>query len=276
MHRLFRVLSVLIVTIASTTGARAATYNKLYVFGDSYSDIGAGYLDGNGPTAVAYLAQKMNIPLTHSNDPHADNQSIDFAVTAAGTGTNPGQRIGGYLLMVGMMNQVQDFAARVHSKSITFNPDTTLIFIQGGLNDGDVPTKTTIDNITREIEILKAAGGRHITLGLLPTKVPDFAKVGSRLNPAYIQLVRALRQKLGIDIQLNHFGQYVDEVLENPSRYGIVNTDKPCAGRALFGEDPTPCKAPDTYFYFHSGHPSKAVNKILADKLYAEIDASTH
>jgi phospholipase/lecithinase/hemolysin len=29
-------------------------YTRLYVFGDSYSDIGAGYIDGNGPTAVFY------------------------------------------------------------------------------------------------------------------------------------------------------------------------------------------------------------------------------
>jgi hypothetical protein len=80
MHRLFRILSVLIMTIASTTGAMAATYNKLYVFGASYSDIGAGYLDWSGPTAVAYLAQKMNIPLTHSSD-----TSLRTAVDSTGT-----------------------------------------------------------------------------------------------------------------------------------------------------------------------------------------------
>ena len=34
-------------------------YTRLYVFGDSYSDIGAGYIDGNGPTAVAYLGWLM-------------------------------------------------------------------------------------------------------------------------------------------------------------------------------------------------------------------------
>jgi phospholipase/lecithinase/hemolysin len=39
----------------------AQRYDALYVFGDSYSDIGARYVDGNGPTAVAYLAQRMGI-----------------------------------------------------------------------------------------------------------------------------------------------------------------------------------------------------------------------
>jgi phospholipase/lecithinase/hemolysin len=36
-------------------------YSRLYVFGDSYSDIGAGYIDGNGPTAVAYLGWLMGL-----------------------------------------------------------------------------------------------------------------------------------------------------------------------------------------------------------------------
>ena len=39
-------------------------YSRLYVFGDSYSDIGAGYIDGNGPTAVAYLAWLMGLQLS--------------------------------------------------------------------------------------------------------------------------------------------------------------------------------------------------------------------
>jgi hypothetical protein len=33
----------------------------------SWSD----YLDGNGPTAVAYLAERLGIPLMQSNDPNA-------------------------------------------------------------------------------------------------------------------------------------------------------------------------------------------------------------
>ena len=42
---------------------------RLYVFGDSYSDTGAGYLDGNGPTAVAYLAERLGFRLFNFNGP---------------------------------------------------------------------------------------------------------------------------------------------------------------------------------------------------------------
>ena len=50
-------------TLASLTGAMAATgpYDNLFVFGDSYSDTGYGYVDGNGPTAVAYMASAPSL-----------------------------------------------------------------------------------------------------------------------------------------------------------------------------------------------------------------------
>ena len=44
---------------AAATPASTAKIDRMYVFGDSYSDIGEGYLDGNGPTAVAYLADRL-------------------------------------------------------------------------------------------------------------------------------------------------------------------------------------------------------------------------
>lgn len=257
--------------VACAADAQAASYNRLYVFGDSYSDNGAGYLDGNGPTAVAYLAKKMNTPFTHSHDPKANEQSISFAVTAASSGAGAGQPVGELLLAVGMLNQVEDFAARVREKKISFNPETTLFFIQGGLNDSETPAKFTTDNLKREIEILKSVGARHITVALLPTKVPDFRDTALKLNPAFRKMVPELRKTLKIDLRLNRFGEYIDDIIEHPARYGITETTKPCAGRALFNEDTTPCATPDTYFYYHGGHPSTAVGKILGDKLFIEI-----
>ena len=51
---------------ASPAPAPTTPYARLYVFGDSYSDIGAGYIDGNGPTAVAYLGWLMGLQVASS------------------------------------------------------------------------------------------------------------------------------------------------------------------------------------------------------------------
>jgi len=62
--------------------------------------------------------------------------------------------------------------------------------------------------------------------------------------------------------------------MRNPSSYGIANTKDACAGRKIFNEDATPCPKPSAYFYYHAGHPSTAVHKIVGEKLYAEIAGS--
>src|SRR3984893_8979470 len=102
-----------LLTLLVASAIAAAPYDRIYVFGDSYSDIGEGYLDGNGPTAVAYLAERLGFPLMRANDPSAVGKSLDFAISGAKTGSGSGVTIEGALLGVGMRNQVDDFAARV-------------------------------------------------------------------------------------------------------------------------------------------------------------------
>ncbi|QNP39608.1 SGNH/GDSL hydrolase family protein [Lysobacter solisilvae (ex Woo and Kim 2020)] len=257
--------------LAATTAQAATHYDRLYAFGDSFSDTGAGFAGSNGPTAVAQLAHRLGLSLAHSREPEANCRSINFAVASARTGDNPGRRIGDYWLVVGMQNQVEDFATRVQRGDIAFDPETTLFFIEGGLNDAGTPAAVTTANLTRQIERLRSVGARHVSVALLPTRIPAFREEALRLNPAYRSLVPVLRRTLGIDVRLNRFGAYLDDIQADPSRYGLVDTESQCAGNPLAGEDTTPCAAPDTYFYYLADHPSAAVSRIVGDRLYAEI-----
>ena len=153
--------------------------SRLYVFGDSYSDIGAGYIDGNGPTAVAYLGWLMGLQVASSKAANAAGKSLVFAVSGAGTGEGAGRQVKEATLGYGMLNQVRDFAARVKSGEIAFEPQTTLFFLAGGLNDGKRETAITLANLRQELQILRELGGRHFTIALLPTKIPQFAAVGT-------------------------------------------------------------------------------------------------
>ena len=247
-------------------------YSRLYVFGDSYSDIGAGYIDGNGPTAVAYLGWLMGLQVASSKSSNAAGKSLVFAVSGAGTGEGTGRQVKEALLGYGMMNQVRDFAARVKSGEITFDPQTTLFFLAGGLNDGRRETAITLANLKQELQILRQLGGRHFTIARLPTKIPPFAAVGLRLNPAYEQFVRE-EGTAGVDLWLNRWGAAFDEVMEHPSAHGIVDTTNACAGRAIFDQDSTPVGDPATYFFYHEGHPSTAVHRIVGKKLFDEVAA---
>jgi hypothetical protein len=269
-------LAVVIPLLAQSAATPGPTtqYSRLYVFGDSYSDIGAGYIDGNGPTAVAYLAWLMGLEVASSKAPNAAAKSLVFAVSGAGTGEGTGRQVKEAFLGYGMMNQVRDFAARVESGEIRFDPQTTLFFLAGGLNDGRQETATSLANLRQQLQILREHGGRHFTIALLPTKIPQFAAVGLRLNPAYEQFV-GQEAAAGVDLWLNHWGAAFDEVMEHPTAHGIVNTTSACAGRTIFDQDPTPVGDPATYFFYHEGHPSTAVQRIVGKRLFEEIAART-
>jgi hypothetical protein len=247
---------------------------RMYVFGDSYSDTGAGYVDGDGPTAVAYLAARLGFKLAVPGDSGANSQSLNFAVSGGQTGRGDGKNIKDALLARGMVNQVEDFAARVDAKAIAFDAAGTLFFLAGGLNDSKLPSAETMNNLKGEIRKLYSVVGRRFQLALLPTAIPAFHDVAARLNPELARIPPEMERELkGSEVRLSHWGPFFDEVMRNPSAYGIENTTDRCAGRALFGEDATPCAKPSAYYYYHAAHPSTAVHRIVAGKMYEEIAA---
>jgi phospholipase/lecithinase/hemolysin len=251
--------------------ANAAKIDKLYVFGDSYSDQGEGYLDSDGPTAVVYFAQKLGIRIAPSNGEDPKYRSLNFAVSGAQTGSGLGNKTQGALIGYGMKNQVQDFVDQVRSSGIDFNPKTTLFFIAGGLNDSRLADGVTVANEEDEIRSLYKVGARRFAVALLPEKIPGFGKQGVRLNASLAKIPDDLKGELkNADIYVSHWGLFFDEVLTNPEKYGLTNTTDACAGRGIRNESTTPCAAPSTYFYYHGGHPSTATHKAVGEMLYAE------
>src|SRR5215217_7739310 len=166
--------SLLLVIAAAQLWAQPAEprISRLYVFGDSYSDTGAGYVDGDGPTAVGYLATRLGLTLRVPSSPDANSQSLNFAVSGAQTGSGAGRKIQDAILGRGMVEQVADFAARVQSKQLSFDPDRTLFLLAGGLNDRRLSSAETVGNLKGHMRKLYALGARRFRLALLPTAIP--------------------------------------------------------------------------------------------------------
>lgn len=248
-------------------------YTQLYVFGDSYSDSGSGYVDGNGPTAVVYLAQRLGIPFTWYGDPSSAGKGLNFAISGAQTGAGYGRRFPtGEMLSIGMRNQVDSFVTFTKLGFIPkIAPENTMFFFAGGLNDRGKEEGFTRANIEAEIDTLYDLGGRRFTVALLPTKIRQFATAGEQFNPELLKIPDEERAKHpDIRIGLSNWGLFMDEIIMHPEKYGITDTTHACAGRAIHHEDTTPCQAPDEHFFYHEGHPSTAVHRLVGDMLYRE------
>lgn len=248
-----------------------ARWRTLFAFGDSYSDSGAGYIDGDGQPAIVHFAQTLGIPFTHARALDAAGKGVNFAVSGARTGAAKGYFVRSVcappeapeaLLGRGITAQVGDFRARVAASAVHFDPKTTLFFIAGGLNDGPLQTGVTLDNLRVIVRDLVDSGARYLVLATLPVCVLQFRATAERLNPVIEQLIAELVGRYpAARFVLSRWGAHFDAVMADPGRFGIETIDGPCAGRALFGDDPTPSGRPDTYFFYHEGHPSAAVHR---------------
>jgi phospholipase/lecithinase/hemolysin len=245
----------------------------LYVFGDSYSDSGSGYVDCNGPTAVVYLARRLDIPFTYYGDPASTGKSLNFAVSGAQSGEGPGRRFPtGQLLGFGMKNQVENFVVYSKLKMIPkFDPDNTMFFLAGGLNDSALADGVTRSNLESEIETLYAFGARRFMVALMPTKIPVFTAVAVRLNPQLEKIPAEERLKHpDIRIANSDWGPFFDQVLTNPAKYGITDITTECAKRTYTDKPAPECATPGTHFYYHDSHPSTAAHRAVGEMLYRE------
>jgi phospholipase/lecithinase/hemolysin len=239
-------------------------YSMLYVFGDSYSDSGAGFVYSDGPTALVYLAERLKIPFTYYGDPKAAGKGLNFAISGGKTGAGEGQHEGQRFFKRGMRNQVEDFAALVKAGKVKFDPSATMFFFAGGLNDRGSPEGYTVGNIEGEIETLYALGARRFMVALLPEKIPAFASAGTQFNPGLAKIPAEMKAKHpDISIANSHWGEFFDEVMEHPAKYGITDTTHAC------GEKP-PCATPQSHYYFYDAHPSTAVHKAVGEMLWHE------
>lgn len=260
-------------SLPSNSSSNPHPYRQLYVFGDSYSDSGSGYVDGNGPTAVVYLAQHLGIPFTWYGDPNSTGKGLNFAISGAQTGAGNGRRYPtGEMLSIGMKNQVENF---VQFSKLGFippiDPANTMFFFAGGLNDRGKPEGYTRTNIEDEIDTLYELGARRFTVALLPTKIPQFATAGLAFNPELSRIPDEERTKHpDIRISLSHWGLFMDEIITHSEKFGITDVTHPCAGRFIHHEDTTPCTDPEAHFFYHGGHPSTTVHRFVGDMLYRE------
>ncbi len=252
-------------------------YTMLYIFGDSYSDSGAGYVDTNGPTAVVYLAQRLGIPFTYNGDPSSTGKGLNFAVSAASTGEGAARPLPtGGTLAFGMKNQIESFVQYSKSGAIPkIDPANTMFFFAGGLNDGGRPDGFVRTNIESEIDTLYSLGARRFMVANLPTKIHAVRKGRyARRIPNWRKVPDEVRAKHpDIRIAISHWGSFFDEVIANPAKYGLTDTTTRCADRQFGPQQITACSNPDAHFFYHDGHPSTAAHRAVGDMLYREAIA---
>lgn len=271
MSNLTRMLPVVLLAALASQVAQAKTpvYDNLYVFGDSYCDVGniyaatggaeppAPYYNGrfsNGPIWVDHVAGFLGVPFQPSL-----LGGTDYAFGGAWV-TAPQAIPGGTIPSV--PQQVALYLSQHGGKA---DPNA-LYIIEGGGNDILGATGGSAQALGYQIAagiaeselLLRRAGARHFVIpdlfnvGLLPAAAPNaaFASAASNATNEWVDKLLDLEQQLeGIHILRMDVFDLINAVESDPTHFGFVDVTDPCLTTAV-------CADPDHTFFWDTHHPT--------------------
>ncbi|NEP83494.1 MAG: SGNH/GDSL hydrolase family protein [Okeania sp. SIO3B3] len=261
-------------------------FSDIYVFGDSLSDTGNAfvatgsllppsppYFEGrisNGPLWIETLAPQLEL---------TSNLSLNFAVNGATTGfvnnTNNLLPEGTPPLLLGLQTQIDNFIADTPET----DPDA-LYVVWAGANDylgGNTQgVQSSVGNLSVAVNKLASIGARNFMLPNLPdlgltpfaqSLPPELQQGLSFLSGSHNSGLAAASQILEQDPNINiispDFRTTIDDIIANPSDFGLTNvTDNFLASGAI---------NPDDFLFFDDIHPTTNVHNFVADTAIKSI-----
>lgn len=284
---------------AVPSAVEAAQFSRLYVFGDSLSDVGnffaasgnqlpppqLGYFNGrftNGPVWVDYLAPQLGLTA---------EQQTNFAFPGATSGTLNTTLPG---VLPGLQQQIAGFL-----QAAPLVDPNGLYVIWAGANDytrggGQTNPAIPVGNLTSAIEALAAAGAQNFLVPNLPDlgqvplvqdRGPQEAGAATALtvgpaghNAQLSQAIAQLQPQLGpeVSVTLLDVGALFNTLLSDPDQFGFTNTEAACLFPSpLFPDLPQEpisiCSNATEYVFWDSLHPSTRAHQILADEALAAL-----
>jgi len=268
-------LTILAPLLAASMTAQAETpkYDALYVFGDSYCDVGnlflatggaeAGppYYNGrfsNGPIWLDHVAGFLSVPLKPSLAGGTDN-------AFGGAWVTEGKSVTG---VPSVPEQVELFLSQHGGKA----DHNALYILEGGGNDILDTTTGSPEELGRHIAeglaysefLLREAGARHFIIpdlfnvGLLPAAAGNvsFATSASAATDKKLDELLAFEQFVeGIHIVRMNVFSLLNAVVTDPSHFGFTNITDPCLTTTTIPI--TVCADPDHTLFWDTHHPTE-------------------
>lgn len=269
------ILAIALVFVAFMTSvvfslSRFEPIDRLYVFGDSLSDVGMlrttgemspslPYFQGrfsNGQVWVEYLSDHLQL---------TSNQITNYARGGATTGSSN--------IIPSLITQVESFT-KTHPKA----PENALYVLWMGANDylqGANNATAPVANIQRAIATIVDRGAKNFIVANLPdlgklpaTRTNVNAASLSALTQAHNQALRRVLKVLNqqhpeIEIFMLDAYTLYQQAIKNPAALGFTNVTSTCLASDRI------CSNPNQYLFWDGIHPTTAAHRIIGERAFS-------
>ena len=282
----------------------AAAMKQIYIFGDSYSDVGNAYEATGIPPSPPYDNESFSNGSVWWEYLATDLEAVstNFSFAGATTGDrnafNPGSPVllpflsgilaedlgtikPGWQDLPGLQQQINNFAANETS----VDPDA-LFIIWTGVNDyigaGVTNPTVPVDKLSTAIISLNDLGAKNIMVFNMQDieKLPgprqnnlsfdEFSNLSREHNSSLAASLDNLSQRLDSDTNLIpvDVNSLFDDITNDPAEYGFINAVDSCLTESGV------CEEPDKYFYWDDFHPTTTGHKLVAELAYSQLQSS--
>lgn len=311
--RFLPTLALLAALSLPSAPALAGPYADIYFFGDSLSDNGNDYLLSSAANAIDPSFPVVPDPAGYNDSQRFSNGPVYSDVLSAHLGLSPlpsllggtnyaygGARTSSVILpgSLSFEQQVQQYLATPGPG----DPDALYVLFIGANDVQEImegaPALQTItsavDRIRFALESLVEAGAEHFLvplapdLGLIPDATGNGAidrnETATLLSLAFNEALTAMLDTLAgeaafANVNLYRFDTFalLNDVVANPERYGLTDTQHRCQMIVGVGPDGQPiydiCSEEEAArrLFWDGMHPTTAGHRLLADAMFAVL-----
>ena len=248
--------------------------------GGAFNDyaIGGAYTGKLSETIGAVPVSGTNINGTLSSLANANNGILPFAydtsvqgqinrwIAGGGSGTSTG-----LFVLYGGANDFLNMAGVV-----AVQPNLSTTQVQGIIGQ---QVTLSVTNMVTNLTLMAKAGAKNFVVPLLPnlgvTPSLNFSAASAQLgtlaasayNIAMANAMAGLQSSLGVKIYLVDAYSIVNDIVANPSKYGVSNVTTACVGTTSL------CANPSSNLFWDSVHPTAGIHQILAEAVTATVNA---
>jgi outer membrane lipase/esterase len=265
---------------------QASAYTQLIAFGDSLSDTGnVSFLTGGVPFAPYAPGRFSNGPVWIETLAANLGLSANAALTGGTNWAFGGAPTG--LPFVTSVPRLTEQVSTYYLPSVGGVADPNALYVVwGGGNDVRSGSITgSVGNISSIISTLAAAGATNFlvpnlpNIGLTPeaiaggpATVAGATFLSTTFNSQLAAATASLRTTLGVNIIDVDVFAFLNNVIGNPSLFGITNTTARCyTGATGVGGGGTVCANPNEYVFWDGIHPTAAAHAALGQFATAAV-----